>query len=277
MPELPEVEVIRRGLRPRIVGARLSGVRVRETRLRRPVRAGALEALVGRRIQGVDRRGKYLIVGLDGGKGLLIHLGMSGQLLILSEEEEADRHDHLLLSLHGESAGEFELRFRDPRRFGLVAPVELERLDRHPALAHLGPEPFDAEFSSDYLLDASRGSKRAVKNALMDARVVAGVGNIYANEALWMARVHPRTPAGGIGRRRWERLRRALRRVLRAAIVGGGTSFSDFRDAAGRPGRFQVRLRVYDREGRPCRRCGGPVRRILQAGRATFYCPRCQR
>ena len=269
MPELPEVEVIRQGLLP-FVGEKIKAVEVREARLRRRVSVAGLRRLVGDRIGNVERRAKYLLISTRSGGGLLVHLGMSGQLLVRRPGAPLDNHDHVRWWLDG-----VELRFRDPRRFGLVVSTS-SPLREHPLLARLGPEPFGPEFAEDYLCDRTRGSRRPVKNALMDSSFVAGVGNIYASEALWLAGVNPRRRAGRISRDRWRGIRDAVREVLRDAIEAGGTTLNDFRDATGNPGYFQVRLSVYDRAGGVCVRCRSQIRKIVQVGRATYYCARCQ-
>jgi len=275
MPELPEVETIRRGLHP-LQGARLTAVEVRESRLRRRVSAAALQALVGRRVGELGRRAKYLLMPTIGGGGMLLHMGMSGSLLLLLPNGSSPaRHDHVSWWFESRD-GNFELRFRDPRRFGLVAARSHGALGAHRLLRRLGPEPLGDGFSAAYLYARTRGSRRPIKTALMDAELVAGIGNIYASEALWRAEVNPKRPAGRISSSRWQKVRDAVRVVLEEAIAAGGTTLSDFRGAAGDPGYFQVRLSVYDRAGTACDRCGATVRKIVQAGRATYYCPGCQ-
>ena len=277
MPELPEVETIRRSLQGPLKGARLLGVRVRDRRLRRPVSPAALARLNGRQFADIGRRGKYLLMHLVEGGGLLVHLGMSGRVLLLPRGEELDPHDHVCWQIEGAGASDrIEMRLRDPRRFGLVLSRARGNLERHHLLASLGPEPFDAAFTADYLREKAEGSRRPVKNMLMDASVVAGLGNIYVSEALWGAGLNPKTPAGRISTGRWERVRDAIREVLASAIDQGGTTLNDFRDASGAAGYFQVCLQVYGRETQRCPRCKGPVRRITQSGRSTFYCPGCQ-
>jgi len=275
MPELPEVETIRRGIQP-LEGANLVGVEVRETRLRQPVDRGALEDLLGRRIEKIGRRAKYLLIRMEGGGGMIVHLGMSGRLLLLDAGEPIAAHDHVSWWFQRDGI-ESELRFQDPRRFGLVAAAAGRPIDEHPLLARLGPEPLDDGFSVAHLRAEADGSRRPVKNALMDSGFVAGVGNIYASEALWRARVNPKTAAGRISARRWAAIRESVRDVLGEAIEAGGTTLSDFRGASGDPGYFQFDLHVYDRAGSACSRCGGTIRRIVQAGRATYYCAGCQR
>jgi len=274
VPELPEVETIRRGLQ-RLEGATLADVEVRERRFRTLLDENGLRALRGRRVVRLERRAKYLIFRLETG-GWLTHLGMSGRLFMVPATTPLDLHDHV--SWWFERDGEsIELRFRDPRRFGLVVPCDVDDPGAHALLAGLGPEPLGEEFTAAYAVAATRGSRRPVKNALMDARFVAGVGNIYASEALWRARINPRVRAGRIAPARWHRLRDAVVEVLERAVSAGGTTLSDFRDASGDPGYFQIELTVYGREGEECPRCGAVIRRIVQVGRSTFYCAACQR
>lgn len=274
MPELPEVEVTRRSLEPHLNGRTMESVLVRETRFRVPLPKSRIQrALRGRRVVGLRRRSKYLLIDLERDQTLIIHLGMSGRLRYLPREEPAEAHEHVVFRL---DAGH-DLRFRDPRRFGLVLLEATEGLEEHPLLRHLGPEPLQDEFSLKYLVDRARGRSAPVKAFLMDARNVVGVGNIYVCEALWRARIHPQRAAGRIGRDRMARLHAAVREVLEEAIEQGGTTLNDFADAAGEPGYFVVRLAAYGREGESCARCGTPIRRIVMSNRSTFYCPSCQR
>lgn len=274
MPELPEVEVTRRSLEPHLVGRTIESVLVRETRFRVPLpKARVQRSLRGRRVEGLRRRSKYLLIDLAGDRTLVIHLGMSGRLRYVSRNEPAEAHEHVVFRLEGGD----DLRFRDPRRFGLVLLEQTAGLEHHVLLRHLGPEPLEDEFSFDHLFERTRARSAPIKAFLMDARNVVGVGNIYVCEALWRAGIHPRRAAGRIGRERMARLHRAVREVLREAIEQGGTTLNDFADAAGEPGYFVVRLAAYGREGEPCTRCGGPIRRIVMSNRSTFYCPKCQR
>lgn len=270
MPELPEVETTRRALEARLRGARILRVDVRRRDLRRPVPADLPDLLAGRHLAGFGRRGKYLILLTDGPEHLIVHLGMSGRLLL---DGAADHpHAHLLFRF----ADGRRLVFVDPRRFGLVLPVSGEQLPHHPLLAGLGPEPLDPGFGGAVLRRAFAGRLAPVKNLLLDQRVVAGVGNIYACEALFEARIHPFRPAGELDARACGRLARAVRTVLERAIAAGGSSLRDYVAADGRLGNFQNDFRVYDRAGLPCPRCGTPVVREVHAGRSTFFCPRCQ-
>src|SRR2546422_5359956 len=273
MPELPEVETVRRGLERRILGRRIVRVEVREPRLRTPLAAAALRRkLLGRRIESLDRRAKYLLLHLSDAQVLVVHLGMTGRLAVEQADAPLRPHTHVRLGLDREG----ELRFADTRRFGMLFVVRQDRLSVHPRFVHLGPEPLGSDFSPEYLRRRAARVRKPIKNFLMDAAVVVGVGNIYATEALHRARVHPSTPAGRLGAQRLERLRAEVREVLTEALLAGGTTLQDFRDVDGREGDFQVDLRVYDREGEPCPRCGRTIRRIVQAGRSTFYCPGCQ-
>jgi formamidopyrimidine-DNA glycosylase len=274
MPELPEVETIRRGLERRIIGCRIARIEIADSRLRTPLNAAALrESLVGRTITAVRRRSKYLLLDLSGDHVLVLHLGMSGRLVLLQPDTPAVPHTHVRLVLDREG----ELRFSDPRRFGMLFVVGRNELGAHPRFAHLGPEPLEPGFDAETLRTRASRVRKPIKNFLLDGAVVAGVGNIYACEALFHAGIHPRRAAGRLGIERWRALHAALLAVLGRAIRDGGTTLQDFRDADGRSGAFQRRLRVYGREGEACRRCGHTVRRIVQSGRSTFYCPGCQR
>ncbi len=272
-PELPEIETIRRGLGPLLVGRRVLRVVVRERRLREPVSRGGLARLRGATVTGIRRRSKYLLLDTDAGLTLLVHLGMTGQLWIADRDRPRRPHEHVVFALDDGR----DLRYADIRRFGLMHVVRSDRLDLHPRLKGLGPEPLDGAVSGDTLFRATRRLKKPVKNFLMDTRAIAGVGNIYACEALFRAAINPQRPIGRIPRAGWDRLVGSLREVLNAAISAGGTTLRDFLNAEGDVGYFAFSLRVYDRKGKPCVRCGAAIRRIVQAGRSTFYCPRCQR
>jgi formamidopyrimidine-DNA glycosylase len=274
MPELPEVETVRRSLHTTLVGRRFDAVEVRDHRLRRPVDEVRLRrGVCGRRVEDLTRRGKYLLIHLEGEQRLLIHLGMSGRLLLVPASTPLEPHVHVCFDVEGD----LHLRFRDPRRFGVVEAMDSSSINTDPRLSQLGVEPLSRACTARYFYERSRGRKRPVKNFLMDARQVVGVGNIYANEALFLAGIHPQRAAGRVSAPGWERLSRAVKRVLRDAIRQGGTTLNDFRDANGEAGYFQVFLRVYGREGEKCRRCGGAIRRRVLAGRSSFYCCGCQR
>jgi formamidopyrimidine-DNA glycosylase len=269
LPELPEVEVTRRGLEPQLAGRLISGVAVREARLRWRI-PREVRALAGRTVRGIARRAKYLLV--DCGDGhLILHLGMSGSLRMLAPGVAPGKHDHFDLEL-----GDRVLRLRDPRRFGAVLwtaePPELHRL-----LAHLGLEPLSRAFNARRLYTLTRDAKLPIKPFLMDGRRVVGVGNIYASESLFRARIDPRKPAYKLSLEETKKLVAAIKLTLLAAIKAGGSSLRDFVGSDGARGYFQQRYWAYDRAGKPCRRCRTPIRRIVQGQRATYFCARCQK
>ena len=269
MPELPEVEVTRRGIAPQVAGRTISAVTVREPRLRWRV-PDAVRRLAGRTVRAVGRRAKYLL--LDCGDGhLILHLGMSGSLRVLPAGSAPEKHDHFDLVL-----GDRMLRLRDPRRFGAVLWTQAHP-SAHPLLRHLGVEPLSRALDARRLHALTRGRRSAIKLFIMDSRRVVGVGNIYASESLFRAGIDPRKPARRLTLEQSARLSRAIKDTLRAAIRAGGSSLRDFVGSDGAYGCFQLRARVYDRAGQPCRRCGTPVRRIVQGQRSTYYCPTCQR
>jgi len=277
MPELPEVEVLRRSLAP-LVGERIERVEVHDRRLREPVDEDALRGLVGARVESLGRRAKYLRIHLrrddwEEPRTLVVHLGMSGRLTLEPGDAPEEPHEHVVFRL----ASGRELRFRDPRRFGLIFAARRAGLDTDAHFVHLGLEPLSEEFSGEVLERVAERRRGPVKTFLMDAAVVVGLGNIYATEALFRAGIHPTRSVARISRRRWDRLADAIQEVLRAAIREGGTTLNDFSDGEGRSGYFQVSLSVYGREGDPCPRCGRTIRRIVQSNRSTFYCPGCQR
>lgn len=277
MPELPEVETIRRALQASLPGLEVLDTVVRETRLRLPVRLPSLRQLEGQRFVDVGRRAKYLMLWTDADEALVVHLGMSGRVdLFTSPDTPLRSHDHIQWHLGGEGGTRLEMRYHDPRRFGLVVRLQRRSIAGHPLFARLGPEPFGPEFNGGYLRRRAWRSRRPIKNTIMDASVVVGVGNIYASEALWRAHVNPKIHAGRVGAARCQRLCSAIGEVLREAIEQGGTTLNDYRDPAGNAGYFQVRLHAYGREGLECHRCGGTIRRIVQSARSTFYCPGCQ-
>lgn len=274
MPELPEVEVLRRSLEPHLVGDRIVRVEVRNPALREPVRPRELaRRSTGRTVEALRRRAKYLLIDLEGGQTVVVHLGMSGRLTLVPGEAPLEPHEHVALHL----ASGRRLRLRDPRRFGLLFALPAREIPGDPHFAHLGVEPLEPGFTGGLLAREASGRRGPVKPFLMDATVVVGLGNIYATEALFRAGVHPLRSVSRISPARWDRIAEASVAVLRQAIHEGGTTLNDFADGEGRSGYFQVLLGVYDREGEPCLACKAPVRRIVQAGRSTFYCPRCQR
>lgn len=274
VPELPEVEVLRRSLEPHVVGRRVLRIESTQPRLREPVPLDDLSRRVGgRRIVAVRRRAKYLLLDAAGGSTVVVHLGMSGQLGLVPESSPPERHEHVALHLDREE----RLRLCDPRRFGLVFVVGTDDLpaDRH--FRHLGIEPLSGELDGEVLRCAARRRRAPVKTFLMDSRVVVGIGNIYASESLYRAGIHPCRSVARISAGRWNRLAAAVVEVLRQAIGEGGTTLNDFADGEGNSGYFQVSLKAYGRAGQPCGVCGRSIRRRVQAGRSTFYCPRCQR
>jgi formamidopyrimidine-DNA glycosylase len=271
MPELPEVETVRRGITPCITGKVIKDVVIRERRLRWPISPGLKKKLCGNKITRVDRRGKYLLLTVSGGV-LLIHLGMSGRLRVLPEVRAVEKHDHLDIIF----ADEQILRYTDSRRFGSILWVTGEPL-KHKLLVKLGPEPLEKGFNTRYLFDISRNKKVPVKSLIMDSHRVVGVGNIYANEALFLAGIHPLRAAGSLSREDTALLASKIKEVLKAAIRSGGTTLRDFMSAEGKPGYFQQKLYVYGRGGLPCTFCGQNLIESKVAGRSTVYCSNCQR
>jgi formamidopyrimidine-DNA glycosylase len=274
MPELPEVETTRRGIAPYLLGHRVRAVTLRRPDLRWPIPREVADLLPGQRIEAIERRAKYLLLRTQAGSAVL-HLGMSGVLRVLAPDTPVGKHDHVDIALdaHASEAPRV-LRFTDPRRFGCLLwqpPGEV-----HPLLARLGPEPLGDGFSGDTLWHASRGHVAAVKAFLMDSHVVVGVGNIYASEALFAARIDPRRPAGGISRARYARLADAVKSILARAIERGGTTLRDFISPDGAPGYFFQELAVYGHAGEPCRVCATRIRQVTLGQRSTFFCPRCQ-
>jgi formamidopyrimidine-DNA glycosylase len=271
LPELPEVETTRRGLRPYTRGRRIADLKVYEPRLRWPVPRRLARLVTGQHIVRTGRRAKYLLLELEAGT-LLVHLGMSGNLRVVPAGEPRQTHDHFDLVLDSGLA----LRFNDPRRFGSLLYTTVDPR-RHPLLADLAPEPFSTAFDADYLWRATRGRRAAVKQLLMNSRLVVGVGNIYASEALFRARIRPGRAGRTLSRADAARLTRGIRTVLAQAIRAGGTTLRDYLGADGAPGYFRQRLYVYERRGKPCRRCGTPVRALMHGQRSTYYCPSCQK
>ena len=269
MPELPEVETTRRGIAPSVTGVVVTDVRVRNPRLRLPVPAALHERVVGGAVLAVRRRAKYLLFDFSAG-GLIVHLGMSGSLRVVPSGQAPAAHDHIDLVF-----GEFALRYRDPRRFGLFAWSDAG-CDAHPLLAGLGPEPLGEEFDGACLHRHTRATRVAIKQALMDGKRVVGVGNIYASESLFRARINPLLPASRLGPRRCARLADCIRATLSAAIEAGGSTLRDFVGGDGQPGYFQQSYHVYGRDGEPCLVCGSTVRRTVLGQRATYWCPVCQ-
>lgn len=275
MPELPEVEVSRQGLLPHLCGQRIVGAVVRTPKLRHQIPVGLAARLTGLRVDAICRRGKYLLFDCEsagGGGWLLLHLGMSGSLRLVAPDTPAQKHDHVDLLFN-----RTVLRLRDPRRFGALLWHEGGQVEGHPLLAALGIEPLSDDFDGDWLYAATRRRRTPIKPLLMDSRLVVGIGNIYAAESLFHAGISPLRAAGRISLQRCRVLAAAVRSTLAAAVAAGGSSVRDYVHSDGGAGCFQLSCTVYDRQGEPCPTCAGPVRVIRQAGRSTFYCPRCQR
>jgi formamidopyrimidine-DNA glycosylase len=276
MPELPEVETVCRGLAPHLVGRRFIAVEQRTEKLRIALPERFAERLIGRRVTAVARRAKYILVHLDNGAVMLAHLGMTGRMVIHGDPPPAPaRHDHVVFHT---DAGD-TIIFNDARRFGLITLTTVNQLDSHPLLAELGVDPIDEALSGATLASLLEGKKTPIKAALLDQKVIAGIGNIYASEILFRAGLSPRRSAHTVAGVRAERLAREIPAVLNEAIEAGGTSLRDYVQASGELGYFQHRFAVYDREGKPCPGCdcAGGVRRIVQSNRSTFYCPKRQR
>jgi formamidopyrimidine-DNA glycosylase len=271
MPELPEVETTRRGIEPHVVGRRIIQVRVHERRLRWPVEAGLAAAVAGSSIRTAGRRAKYLLIETDAGT-LILHLGMSGSLRVLPATTPRITHDHLDIELDSGQT----LRFNDPRRFGSLHFTAKDP-GLHPLLAKLAPEPLEPGFDGEYLWKVTRRRKVAIKQLVMNAQLVVGVGNIYASEALFRARIRPRRQAKSLSRAECAKLARAIRDVLAMAVKVGGTTLRDYVGADGNPGYFRQKLYVYERTDLPCRVCKQPVRHFTQGARSTYWCATCQK
>ena len=274
MPELPEVEITRRGLQPDLADATVTTVVCRAKALRYPLPLHLDQKIGGKVLREIRRRGKYLLFQFDNGV-LLLHLGMSGSLRVVDKAQAAQKHDHVDIGFH-DKTGDKVLRLRDPRRFGALLWIE-EYPEQHPLLSVLGIEPLDEAFTAQWLFAQTRGLKAAIKTMLMDSHRVVGVGNIYASESLFRAGIDPRRAAGTISLQRLERLVPAIKLTLQNAIKAGGSSLRDFIHSDGSSGYFQLEAFVYGREGEPCRVCGTRIKMIRQGQRATFYCPKCQK
>lgn len=272
MPELPEVETTRLGISPHVVGAGIAEVIIRRHDLRWPVSEN-LPELEGSGFISVKRRSKYLLLETDGAKIVMIHLGMSGSLRVIPAAEDWKKHDHIGITL---TSG-LQLRYHDPRRFGLVMCISSSEIATHPLLTNLGPEPLEDGFTGAHLHTALRHKSIPVKVAVMDAKTVVGVGNIYASESLFRAGIHPKLPANKLTKPKADRLVKCIREVLTESITQGGTTLRDFLNSDGEPGYFSQRLFVYGRKGEPCRICGTPISHTVLAQRATYWCPDCQK
>lgn len=283
MPELPEVETVRRGLAPVMEGQIITEAQINRPDLRWPFPNRMAERLTGQQILRLWRRSKYMIADMESGESLLIHLGMSGRMVVsgdplgkfVHDHPAPEKHDHVVLTM----ASGARVTFNDPRRFGAMDLLNTATANAHPLLSKIGPEPLGNSFHPEYLAEALRGRKSAIKAALLDQRIVAGLGNIYVCESLYRAGIHPARAAGRIGAARISHLTNHIRDVLTEAIAAGGSSLRDYRRADGELGYFQHAFDVYGRAGDPCRShdCAEPIRRIVQSGRSSFYCPLCQR
>ena len=274
MPELPEVEVSRQGLLPFLPGQHIVNVIFRTPKLRFDFPSGLAERLVGLRVEAIERRGKYLLFDCESARGggwLILHLGMSGSLRLVTADTPVQKHDHVdLVFAHT------TLRFRDPRRFGMLLWQDGTEIDQHPLMAILGVEPLSPVFDGDWLYAATRRRRTAIKPLLMDSHLVVGIGNIYASESLFLAGISPLRAANRISRQRYGILVPAIRSTLENSIASGGSSVRDYVHSDGGAGYFQLSCAVYGRQGEPCPTCGNPVHSVRQTGRATFYCPHCQ-
>jgi len=271
MPELPEVETTRRGISPHVLNKSISEVIIRQYRLRWPVMRSLNSKLIGQKISQLDRRAKYLIFHLQRGC-MILHLGMSGSLRVLNKSAPPEKHDHVDIIFHDHCC----LRFRDPRRFGSIHWTGREPL-QHRLLRRLGPEPLGELFTAEHLYGNSRNRNQPVKTFIMDSRIVVGVGNIYASEALFASGIHPKRKAGNVSLSRYGSLTGSIKHVLNEAVKKGGTSLRDFVNSDGRPGYFRHELNVYDRAGQPCKLCLTEIKRFTLGQRSTYYCPECQR
>ena len=269
MPELPEVETTRKGLEPLITNRKIVSVHIYKNRLRWEIPSHLKNTLKNQSIKKISRRAKYLLVHFDHGQ-LVMHLGMSGSISVVSSFEPLKKHEHFELKLDNSSS----IRFHDPRRFGSILWQNLN--ETITLLKNLGPEPLSYEFDNDSLFNSSNGRLRNIKSFIMDSSVVVGVGNIYASESLFMAGISPKRKAGKTSKKRFKVLTNSIKNVLTDAINNGGTTLNDFSNVDGNPGYFSVVLNVYGRENMPCLRCSGKIKRIIQNQRATYYCPKCQ-
>lgn len=271
MPELPEVETTCRGIAPYVIGETIIDVIVRNRQLRWPVPHGLNRKLVNHSIKKLERRAKYILFMFEHGC-LIMHLGMSGSLRIIKDDTPPQKHDHIDIVF----GSGIRLRFRDPRRFGSLHWTKDDPLT-HKLLAHLGPEPLNEEFNGDYLYQQSRGRKQAIKTFIMDSRMVVGVGNIYASEALYLSGILPTRQAGKLSKVRCAKLTTAIKDILEKSIKAGGTTLRDFTSGEGQPGYFSQELKVYGKEGESCENCGNPIRQARIGQRSTYYCGKCQR
>lgn len=270
MPELPEVETVRKGITPAILNHRITGIIIRQPKLRYPIPSQLKQILPGLTITKISRRSKYLLLETELGC-LIIHLGMSGRIHVLKDAPPAAKHDHVDILFDNNIC----LRYHDPRRFGMILWTH-EPAEQHTLLTRLGPEPLTRKFNCDYLYDQSRQRSIPIKQFIMDSKVVVGVGNIYASEALFAAGIHPQRAANKVSPTRYALLVDHIKAVLKKAIKAGGTTLKDFSNSTGQPGYFQQKLSVYGRQNEPCKKCKTPIKKMLIGQRSTFYCPACQ-
>ena len=273
MPELPEVETVCRSLRPHLVGRKITGIEVIEPRLRARVDQNALAQVIGKTVVAVGRKGKYILIRLAGGWVWVFHLGMSGKLICVAPQSVRRKHDHIVVSLTGGA----EFRYHDPRRFGLSLVTTAQGLEEITSLRDLGVDPLDGDLTGDYLFGYTRTSQRRIRDLLLDQHIIAGLGNIYANEALFLTGVKPTVRSCRLRRHQARLMAERIPQLLRQAIRWCGTSFSDYRDADDRRGAFQDHLHVYDRQGEACRVCSSTIRRVTLGNRSAYYCPSCQK
>jgi len=271
MPELPEVETSRRGVEPHLCNHKIIDIIVRNRQLRWPISPRLQKEALSSMVLAVRRRAKYLLIDTSQGC-IILHLGMSGSLRMVDSQTPAEKHDHVDLVLSGGQS----LRLRDPRRFGAVFWTKKDPL-KHPRLCDLGKEPLEDDLTASWLFEQSRNRKRAIKSFIMDSKIIVGVGNIYACESLFIAGIHPDTAAGKLSLKRWDKLTHAIKTVLSKAIKQGGTTLKDFTRSDGQPGYFAQQLKVYGREGEPCKKCGKTLLKITRGQRSTFYCRQCQK
>jgi formamidopyrimidine-DNA glycosylase len=279
MPELPEVETVMRGLSPALKNQQIVALEIRSKSLRIPIPSAKIKKLLSKKIIRLRRRAKYILIDFSGGMTLVAHLGMTGSFTIFPpsrhKEIKLDRHDHIILTTDKND----KIIYRDPRRFGMIDVFKTEEIDIYPALRNLGYEPLDKNFTAKHLHEKLKGRSIAIKPAIMDQKLVVGVGNIYASEALYLSGIDPRTPAGEISLKKLETLTEKIKDILSRAIKSGGSTLRDYRSTGGEMGYFQFQFSVYDREGEACAGCTcslkrtGGIQRIVQAGRSTFYCP----
>jgi len=273
LPELPEVETIRRGLEPALISQKIISTRFFVRKLRWDIVASNFDNYVNQKsITSLSRRGKYIIIHLDNEAAVVIHLGMSGRLGLFEQTAIVEKHTHVIFYLENG----MELRFRDPRRFGSIEVAPPHLISSYPRFAHLGVEPLSNNFNPQYLKKKTEKSDRGIKLVIMDAKIVVGVGNIYANESLFYSRIDPRRRAKSLSVKEIKALEKSLKTVLNTAIEKGGTTLNDFRNAYGEPGFFQLELAVYGRADLPCPECGTPIQKTVLGGRSTFFCPNCQ-